>query len=333
MLRHVAPMLAMALWAGRAVAQSGDVSTRWIGGIQVQYNTTDAAGEPGARFELRRARIGAELGLQDWITGKLDVDLATGSVVLKDAWVNLAVAPAFQVRAGRFKRPFSVIALTGYAQLVMVERGARIRGVPNGEIGEEYDLLSGSGYLGWDVGVAVHGDLSGTLSYTAGVFNGGDASRSPRAAAARLTVAPAGQPLRLSGAVSRQDVPDATGWAWEGDVEWGAFRRPGLRLQAEAMTGDNLAVAGSPAMRGAQVAMAWYLPTNGARVQGVELAGRVSYGDPDSGVRGDDGWLLTPGFAVYFFERDRLQVNWDTYVTRASSTRHDALTVQLQLVH
>ncbi len=336
MLRHVAPMLVLALWAGRVAAQSAEVSTKWIGGVQVQYNTTDVAGQPGAQFELRRARIGVELGAQDWITGKLDADIAAGSVVLKDVWVNLGMAPALQLRVGRFKRPFSAIALTGYSQLVMIERGVRIRGLPGDAVGEEYDLLNGSGYLGWDVGAAVHGSVGRTVRYSVGLFNGGDASKGPGAAAARLTWVPlAGRPLRLSAAASRQHVPGAGGTAWEADLEWGAFRRPGLRLVSEIMAGDNLA---SPAegkgMRGAQVQAAWYAPARRSRVQGLELAGRVSFGDPDTDVHGDDGWLLTPGFAVYFFERDRMQVNWDVYVPSASASgRRSALIVQLQLVH
>jgi hypothetical protein len=337
MLRMGAPMLALALCAAHVAAQAaGDVNTKWIGGIQVQYNTTNVAGQPGSRFELRRTRLGAELSARDWITGKIDADIAGGSVDLKDMWVNLDLAPALQVRAGRFKRPFSVIALTGYAQLVTVERGVRIRGLSSGDVGEEYDLLSRSGYLGWDVGVAAHGDLGAAVRYTVGAFNGGDASSGPRAAAARVSLAPvASRPLRLSAAVSRQDVPGATGVAWEGDVEWGAFRRPGLRLLAELMAGANLAAsAGSPGMRGVQVAAAWYLPMNRSRVDGLELAGRMSYGDPDIGVDGDDGWLLTPGLAVYFFQRDRVQVNWDVYVPSASAVGwRDAFIVQLQLVH
>ncbi|MEJ2185470.1 MAG: porin [Gemmatimonadota bacterium] len=337
MLRNVAPMLVLALWAGRGAAQSaGAVSTKWIGGIQVQYNTTDVTGQPGSRFELRRTRIGAELGVRDWITGKIDADIASGSVVLKAVWVNLDLAPAFQVRAGQLKRPFSAIALTGYAELVTVERGVRIRGLAASDVGEEYDLLSESGYLGWDTGVAAHGSLGRGLGYEVGVFNGGDVVRGPGAAAARLSFAPLdGRPLRLSAAVSRQDVPGATGMAWEGDVEWGAFRRPGLRLLAEAMAGDNLVVAGGkPGMRGAQVAAAWYMPADQGRVEAVELEGRVSYGDPDTSVDGDDGWLLTPGLALYFFGRDRVQVNWDVYVPGASTSfRHAALSMQLQLVH
>lgn len=332
-----APMLVLAVWAGGAAAQSADVSTKWIGGIQVQYNTTDVATEPESRFELRRTRIGAELGVRDWITGKVDADIAGGSVVLKDVWVNLDLAPAFQLRAGRFKKPFGAIALTGYSQLVMVERGVHIRGLPGADAAEEYDLLDQSGYLGWDVGMAAHGSMGRMLRYSVGLFNGGDASRSSRAAAARLSLSPlAGRPLRLSAAVSRQDVPGATGTAWAGDVEWGAFRRPGLRLLAEMMAGDNLAAAtgGTPGMRGAQAQAAWYLPMTRSRVEGVELEGRVSYGDPDTGVDGDDGWLLTPGLAVYFFQRDRVQVNWDVYMPSASASgRHGALIVQLQLVH
>jgi hypothetical protein len=41
---------------------------------------------------------------------------------------------------------------------------------------------------------------------------------------------------------------------------------------------------------------------------------RVSWGDPDGAVEGDEGVLLTPGFNVYFAGRNRLMLNWDVFV-------------------
>jgi hypothetical protein len=51
------------------------------------------------------------------------------------------------------------------------------------------------------------------------------------------------------------------------------------------------------------------------KVEGIELAGRVSYGDPRRDTELDEGLLLTPGFNVYFNDRNRLMFNWDVFLT------------------
>ncbi len=45
----------------------------------------------------------------------------------------------------------------------------------------------------------------------------------------------------------------------------------------------------------------------------VEPVGRVSWGDPDTDVSDDHGWLFTPGFVVYFSGRNKIGLNLDIW--------------------
>lgn len=333
-----------------AAAQSveaGPVRVDVGGRVQVQFNTTDLDGEPFSTFETRRIRAAFELEIEEWITGKVEPDFAGGGISLKDAWVNLDVDPRFQLKAGHFKKPFSLIELTSSTKLLSVERGLRLRGVSDvlpTLPGEAYELLEGSGYLGRDLGTAVHGRF-GPVSYMVGAFNGNGGARDAddaKSYAGRLTLAPlADLPLTVSGAFSHSHVPlnaDATldGLAFEVDAEWGGFREPGLHVQAEVMTGDNLglldAQSEAVSMMGANVAAGWFFPVAHERVEGFELVSRVSYGDPDRATASDEGVLLTPGMALYFHGRNRFQVNWDAYVPSSDALDvYGGLVAQLQM--
>ncbi|MFW6079540.1 MAG: porin [Gemmatimonadota bacterium] len=226
-------------------------------------------------------------------------------------------------------------------------------------VGDEYLLAGALGYLGRDMGVAAYGDV-GRLDYTVGIFNGSGADRRDDSdgvsAAGRLEYSPRDDwPLRLGAAGSYRELlfdgellgidvrEDIGGFAFEVDAEWGDFRRPGAHLLAEAVIGENF-VAGltsgpdpepsDATMLGAQAVVAWFEPYAGDRVEGLEPMFRVSYGDPSRDRDGDGGWLVTPGVNLYFFERNRVMLNWDVFVAGgdAVETEH-ALRVQAQLYY
>src|SRR5690606_7005118 len=112
-------------------------------------------------------------------------------------------------------------------------------------------------------------------------------------------------------------VGDASvgGTAFALDAEWGVFRRPGLRILAEGTAGENYLA--DETFAGAQAMASWFHETGGNRVEGVEGAARVSWGDPNDSVEGDAGVLLTPGVSIYFSGRNRLSLNWDVFVPQS----------------
>lgn len=343
---------------------NGDVSVRITGRIQAQYSTTsvgsedlgDAGGSvPSGMFETRRVRLVADITIREWITGMIEPDFAGGSVQLRHGFVNFAFTDAFQLKVGQFKKPFSGIQLESSLTIPSIERGMRIRGLgealsaadqaagapvltPFGGrplLGEEQSLLDALGYQGYDLGAQVHGG-SGAWGWAVGLFNGGGANRAEendaKSAAARVSWEADAVPLKLAAGVGYQErlQPTRDGTAFELDAEWGGFRRPGVRLLGELVTGGT--VAADDRFLGIQGMASWFYPIASSRVEGIEPVGRVSFGNPRADVEGDAGVLLTPGINVYFFGRNRLQLNWDVYVPEGDrfETTH-ALRAQAQL--
>jgi hypothetical protein len=189
-------------------------------------------------------------------------------------------------------------------------------------LGEEQELLDRMGYQGYEMGAVAHGSI-GPVDYMAGVFNG-TGSDTPddtdgKAFAGRVTVGMGESlPLTLGAGVSHQEIAvddgqeAVDGTAFELDAEWGEFRRRGLHALAEATTGTNL--ASDTEFRAVQAIVTWFVSTGHARVEGIEPLGRISWGDPDDGIDGDDGVLVTPGLTLYFSGRNRLMFNWDVFV-------------------
>ncbi|MBI4409437.1 MAG: hypothetical protein HY561_06990 [Gemmatimonadetes bacterium] len=343
--------------------EAPDVRVRLNGRAQIQFNTTSVdeedLGDPEGEiafstFETRRIRFAAELEIDDWITGKVEPDFAAGRLRLADAWLNFRFGEALQLRAGHFKKPFSIFELTSSTQILTIERGVRIRGLEDaalraapdlfvradGEeviLGEEQEVLSDLAYLSRDLGAAIHGRL-GPLSYEAGMFNGEGVSEDTndqKSFAGRLELQPFPRlPLAIGGAVSYRETvaADSTveGAVAAVDLEWGEFRRPGPHLMAEAVLGRNYVA--DARLAGGQAALAWYVPLRTDRLEGFEIVARASAADPNDDIVGDHAWLFTPGVTFYYHGRNRLMVNWDVFLPADDRIEAEhALRAQAQL--
>jgi phosphate-selective porin len=155
-------------------------------------------------FEWRRLRIGLE-GKWKRLSFEVDFDPAFDEGdELKDAWVSLRLAKAFQVRGGRLKLPVSPERLTSPSKTDFIERAAVVEAIAPTR----------------DWGVMLHGELGRFVEYQAGVFEGDGSSGDDRAgttAAARLVLKPA-RWLDLGGSFSQGEVdadPGASGLALE----------------------------------------------------------------------------------------------------------------------
>ena len=322
-----------------------------------------AAALPATTFEIRRVRLGTELEFGRGVTGKLELETAMGRLFMRDAFVNFEFDRAVQLKVGQWKKPFGLLQIYSSTRWPVIERSVRIRGLneryiaddrqrllgrfgSTALVGEEHFLLETQGYNNFDIGAALRGTV-GPATYEVGVFNGagGDAldDTNAKALAGRATVKPRSDwPLVLGVAGSRKSfrarstprIETREGDAFEFDLEWGEFRK-GLHLLAEATTGRNLGVADTASNKnfmGGQAVAGWFFPVTHKNIEGFELAGRVSYGDPRRGVTGDAGLLLTPGINIYWSGRQRLMFNWDVFNPSGAqfSTLH-AFRAQAQL--
>lgn len=107
-------------------------------------------------FLLRRVRPIVEATIYRQFDFRLTPDFGNGTTVLQDAYVDARLRPQFKIRAGKFKAPVGLERLVSASEMTFVERALPTLLVPNR-----------------DLGVMVHGDLSGGgLAYAAGLFNG-----------------------------------------------------------------------------------------------------------------------------------------------------------------
>lgn len=368
---HLVLCLLPAAAAGQTV-EAGELRLKLGGRVQAQWSTTSVdeaeliaqnrrpgSAIPSSMFETRRVRLASELAYGDMVTGKIEVEFGMARLFLRDTYVNLAIDPAFQLRFGQYKKPFSLMQLTSSSQWPLIERSVRIRGLTDqlladdqdsvisvfrGRLvpGDEHELLDVFGYQNFDLGASVHGAI-GRFAYQVGVFNGPGSDTNDdtngKSIAGRgtfrvMTTTPltvgAGISTREHRVTSTPTILTVDGTAYELDFELGAFRRKGIHLLGEATSGTNLAV--DETFRAAQFIAAWFQPVEDARIEGWEVAGRVSWGDPNRAAAGDEGVLWTPGVNVYFSGRNRLMFNWDVYVPRGDNfqTEH-ALRAQAQI--
>ena len=357
-MRRVWPILlgAMVVATGSVHAQGApDITVTPTGRLMYQFHTSSVEGAD-ATFEFRRVRIAADIRVGEAIRGFIEPEYAQGDLKLRQAWVDYRVDPAFAVRAGQFKKPFSLLQLTSSLNHPMIERAVRIRGLagsyeaiddasgapilPRADgvlLGEEQFLLEELGYQSYDMGLAVHGEL-GAFGYEAGVFNGMGAdavdANAEKALAARVTYAPIDH-LTLGAAVSRtdlvlEDAEPMQGTAFEVDAEWGGFRTPGLHLMTELAFGDN--VVDDDDFMAVQGIAAWFAPLSIGRVEGVEPVLRGSWGDPARDVANNAGLLVTPGINLYFHGRNRLMANVDLFMPEGDRfDGEQSIKVQAQL--
>ena len=342
--RLAAALLPLALClpsAARAQIEIGArAATITVGGrLHTQYALSSIAAADNDFF-IRRARLIAEVGVNDFLSGRVQTDFAGGGAALKDAYVTFDFSDPLALTFGQFKRSFDLFELASSTDLSLIERDGRIEGLSTcagvGSICSYSRFTEALGYADRDLGMRVAG-ASGPLAYQASFTNGtgGDNpdENDTKSVSGRVGYA-ATERITVSAQVGLHDYVDADGnataVAFGGDVQIGTWR-DGLLLQAALVTGDNWQVL-DPQLEPAtfltwQGVVSYYHPLDGERIVGVEPLARVSWGDPDTGVDADSGLLLTPGLVLYVLGRNRIGVNLDYY---APGTGDSELAFKLQ---
>ncbi|MET0398348.1 MAG: porin [Longimicrobiaceae bacterium] len=353
-LRALGPALAAALLPAMLGAQeappvvfkSNALEVAIGGRIHTQFNTTSAESEPATEIALRRVRLEATVKVNDWVSAKIQPEYAGSRVTLRDAYMRFAFDPALTLVAGQAHRPFGTVVPTSSTRILPIERGVRIRGLPDAR--EEHNLIVDLGYADRDVGLQLVGEPAWAplgLSYAAGVFNGPARAEAREEntyqLAARAAIHPV-EPLRLGVSWSRRDfaVQDSAaaerldvrrGHAWAVDAEYGRYA-PGLHLLGEVAMGD-LDPASGAEFRGAQGWLGFRTGALGSKLTGVEPVVRVSWGDVDGqserlAVTG--GTLVTPGVNFYFGPLNRIMVNYDFWSPDGDGGSEGSFKVQFQ---
>ncbi len=334
-LRYWLPTILVVLWPytaqGQVEVRSRAQQLTITGRVHTQFNSTSVAGEINSELMIRRARLTAELRINDLVTGKVQPDFGEGKITLKDAYLRLTFDPAFRATIGQFKRPFDQFELTSSTQILVVERAGGIRGVDTcSGVGGMCSLSRFTEKLGFsdrDIGVMFDGhDKTGKFRYMVSVTNGTGANKPEendrKSFSARAEITPASN-VKLSGNLGVHDFPNATtgandnAVAFGGDLDLGSYTE-GVHFKAGLVAGDNwknLDTAGNPSTFVTTQGMLTYRYRISPNrfVEAVEPVGRVSWGDPDTDVGNDHGLLFTPGFVVHFTGRNKLALNIDVW--------------------
>ena len=119
------------------------------------FLSDDAKAIPNTFF-LRRARPIIEASVGKYFDFRIMPDFGQGAATLFDAYWEGKFAPAFAVRAGKFKPPVGFERLQSATDITFAERGLPTNLAPNR-----------------DVGLQIGGDVSeGLFAYQVGIFNG-----------------------------------------------------------------------------------------------------------------------------------------------------------------
>ena len=335
--------LAASAFASTAQAQveikSNALEIKFTGRLHMQWNQTSSTNAAVAStFFVRRARLTAEVKVSDFISGKIQPEYGEGTVGLRDAYVDLNFARQFRWRMGQFKRPFDRFELVSSTQILVIERVGGVRGIPGcagvSNVCSYSRFTEKLNYSDRDLGFMFLGDV-GRVRYSASVTNGEGPNdvvdeNGAKSFTGRLEYRGAG--LVFGANVGVHDYPsDSTGTdeyatAFGADVDWGRYEQPGPHVKAGVTYGENwknLTTADPSKFVTAQGIVTYLFPIRGNRfVSGIEPVARVSWGDPDTDVSGDDGWLFTPGLVAHFSGRNKFAVNVDVWAPATGDTEY-----------
>lgn len=332
-------------------------SVRIGGRMHTQYATSTVESY-NSQFFFRRARIEADITVNEFFEARLQPEFGGFTAELKDAYVKLNFSPGFQVTVGQFKRPFDLFELASSTDLSLIERDGRVGGVSTcagvGSVCSYSRLTERLGFADRDIGVRVGGGR-GKVAYEASMTNG-----------AGQNVADENDAKSFSGRVTLKVSPDVTlganaalhdyvdpakeddhAGAWGLDAQVGTWR-DGLLLQVGVVGGENWrrlrggnGAPVDPSRPGAgpwepasflafQGAASWYAPLQGKRAVGIEPLLRVSWADPDGDAADDGGLVFTPGLMVYVSGRSKIGFNVDVWSPQQGDTER-SLKVQSYL--
>jgi outer membrane murein-binding lipoprotein Lpp len=306
------------------------------GRVQAQYSTTSAPDVIASDFVIRRARLEAELRISDVVSGRLQPDFGAGRISLTDAFVALDFDPAFAVAIGQFKRPFDLFELTSSTRILTIEREGIVRGSGScagpGGICSYSRFTQKLGFADRDIGVRFDG-AAGDWNWEAAVTNGAGANSAEdndsKSFGGRLVFGGLANLSIAANAAAHDYTNDvdptrkhAAGYG--GDVEWGTFSS-GWHAQAGVVAGDNwldLDAAGTPSrFRSAQGILSYKRPLRLTGIEAVEPLARLSWGDPNAALGGDEEVFATAGIVAHFIGRNKLALNVERWMPPAGTAQ------------
>jgi hypothetical protein len=271
-------------------------------------------------FYIKKARVKLRWKPSDRLLGVIKADLAeladSPSRVLKDAYIQMAFADFAQLKAGQFKKPFSVYKLYSSSEIKTINRGTGNR-----------RIVSDLNYGGRDIGVQLQGRIIEALrfDYSLGVFNGsGPAIKdfgNSKDIAARLNISPVRQlTLGINGTLKfidhnqKEIGQPSKGFAGGADAK---LKLKGFRFFTQALLAQDHHLytlletdADNPPVILDLVAVISYAYSFDTSFRfKLEPLFKFEFYEPQIKIADDTVWIFTPGINTYAGKYIRFMIN------------------------
>ncbi len=329
----VAGALGLSVLASTGVAQEVKIknakSWELTGRAQLQYlYNADIDGDAATTnngFRIRRGRLQAKTKLTDWVTTKFQIEVRDNSPTLKDAEGKIKLGQNLFVRFGQFKTPVWREEMRSSGKLLLVER-SEVAGFLD-------DLHLSSRHVGFELG----GKYKSGISWAANISNGAGSGRREDAGRTKsdfvnngkLVVGRVNLPVDekfevgVSAASNRAEnaANDGSASLYTIAPDFGFYSKLGsgeLQVEGGAAFGsvskDITGDADDQSFTLFDVTGRWTKKmaepnANFGGMDGFELAGGISYIEPDSDISGNETLVLRGGPAFYFGKNTRIQAN------------------------
>src|SRR6476660_3844886 len=133
----------------------GKYAVRLKGLVQTdgRFFLSDSALPVTNTFFIRRARPILEATVGKYLEFRVQPDFGQGTTVLFDAYTDVKIAPAFAVRAGKFKPAVDLERYQAASDIVFAERALATNLAPNRDIGLQLSGDIGTGMFTWQAGI------------------------------------------------------------------------------------------------------------------------------------------------------------------------------------
>lgn len=329
---------------GQEVSASNAEKWSWSGRVQLQhaYSSDVAANadETNNGFRIRRGRLQVKGKLNEYISAKFQIEVRDNSPRLKDAEGKLKLFNDFFLRLGQFKVPVWREELRSSGKLLLVERSPAAEFLA--------DMLLSARHVGVEFGGQIHDGVDLAFNYSNGAGEGGreDEGRSKsidvnngKLFTGRVNVA-AGKVIELGLSAAANQLGnkigsgDTSGVVYAIAPDLGIYLKSGVDIEGGVAFGgiskDLIKTAEDRKFVVGDITGRLHIKLNEpnaalAGMDGIELAGGVSYIEPNTGVDKDEVLYFRFGPALDFGKHTRIQVNGE--VAKPTADGADTFTV------
>jgi hypothetical protein len=313
---------------GQDVVASNAEKWSMSGRVQLQHSYSSDiatnADETNNGFRIRRGRLQVKGELTQYVSTKFQIEVRDNSPRLKDAEGKLKLFNDFHLRLGQFKVPVWREELRSSGKLLLVERS------PAAEFLAE--MLLSARHVGVEFGGQIQKGVSFAVNYSNGSGEGGreDAGRSKsldvnngKLFTGRVNVT-AGETIELGLSAAANQLgnkignADTSGTVYALAPDFGIYLDSGVDFEGGIAFGgiskDLIDATDDQKFMVADITGRWHTKLDEpnpslAGMDGIELAGGISYIEPNTSNDKDEIMYFRFGPALNFGKHTRIQVN------------------------